>query len=82
MEFGRFKTKEEALEWANYILSLRVAFCSEIIEKEVELAIEILLTYLPDPQIGIKYKVQIFLKEKYKTLCPSPVEALALIQNQ
>ena len=51
-------------------------------EEKVKKAIEILLTYLPDPQIGIKYKEQIFLKEKYKTLCPSPVEALALIQNQ
>jgi hypothetical protein len=82
MEFGRFKTKEDALVWANYILSLRVAFCSEIIEKEVELAIEILLTYLPDPQIGIVYKGDIYLKDKYKPLCCSPEKALDIIQNQ
>ncbi|HOR06059.1 MAG TPA: hypothetical protein PLR67_01670, partial [Candidatus Dojkabacteria bacterium] len=69
-------------EWALEILTLEIPFCPEIMEEQVKKAIEILLTYLPDPQIGIKYKEQIFLKEKYKTLCPSPVEALALIQNQ
>jgi len=82
MAFGRFKTKEDALEWASYILSLQVVFCSEIIEEEVELAIEILLTYLPDPQIGIVYKGNIYLKDKYKDLCISTVKALTLIQNQ
>ena len=76
------KSKDEQIEWALEILTLEIPFCPEIMEEQVKKAIEILLTYLPDPQIGIKYKEQIFLKEKYKTLCPSPVEALALIQNQ
>ncbi len=76
------KSKDEQIEWALEILTLEIPFCPEIMEEKVKKAIEILLTYLPDPQIGIKYKEQIFLKEKYKTLCPSPVEALALIQNQ
>ncbi|HOF79226.1 MAG TPA: hypothetical protein PKW94_01095 [Candidatus Dojkabacteria bacterium] len=76
------ESKDEQIEWALEILTLEIPFCPEIMEEQVKKAIEILLTYLPDPQIGIKYKEQIFLKEKYKTLCPSPVEALALIQNQ
>ena len=76
------KSKDEQIEWALEILTLEIPLCPEIMEEQVKKAIEILLTYLPDPQIGIKYKEQIFLKEKYKTLCPSPVEALALIQNQ
>ena len=76
------KSKEEQVEWALEILTLEIPFCPEVMEEQVKKAIEILLTYLPDPQIGIKYKEQVFLKEKYKTLCPSPVEAAALIQNQ
>jgi len=76
------KSKEEQVEWALEILTLEIPFCPEVMEEQVKKAIEILLTYLPDPQIGIKYKEQVFLKEKYKTLCLSPVEAAALIQNQ
>ena len=76
------KSKEEQVEWALEILTLDIPFCPEVMEEQVKKAIEILLTYLPDPQIGIKYKEQVFLKEKYKTLCLSPVEAAALIQNQ
>ena len=76
------KSKEEQVEWALEILTLDIPFCPEVMEEQVKKAIEILLTYLPDPQIGIKYKEQVFLKEKYKTLCLSPVEAVALIQNQ
>lgn len=76
------KSKAEQIEWALEVLTLEIPFCPEIMEEQVKKAIEILLTYLPDPQIGIKYKEQTFLKEKYRELCPSPVEALALIQNQ
>ncbi len=82
MLFGRFNTEEEAIEWASEVLTLEIPFCPEIMEEKVMKAIEILLTYLPDPQVGIKYKGQIFLKEKYQALCPSPEQVLALIQNQ
>jgi hypothetical protein len=50
-------------------------------EEKVMKAIEILLTYLPDPQVGIIYKGKIFLKEKYQNLCPSPEKALELIHT-
>lgn len=77
------KSKDEQIEWAMQTLTLEIPFgCMVIMEEQVNKAIEILLTYLPDPQIGIKYKDDIYLKDKYKTLCLSPVEALALIQNQ
>ena len=82
MLFGRFSTKEEAIEWASEVLTLEIPFCPELMEDSIKKAIEILLTYLPDPQVGIKYKEQVFLKQKYQTLCPSPEKALALIQDQ
>jgi len=81
MLFGRFNTQEEAIEWAMEVLTLEIPFCAEIMEEKVMKAIEILLTYLPDPQVGITYKGQVFLKEKYQTICPSPEQALALIHT-
>jgi len=82
MFFGEFNTKEEAIEWALEKLILKIPFCKEIMENQVNKAIEILLTYLPDPQIGIVYKDVIYLKDESKTFCCSPEEAVALILNQ
>jgi len=79
MFLERFKTKEEAIEWASGVLTLEIPFCTELMEEQVERAIEILLTYLPDPQIGIVYKERIYLKDKYQTLCCSPENAKNLI---
>lgn len=76
------KRKEEEIQWALDVLILDIPFCPEFMEYSIKKAIEILLTYLPDPQVGIKYKEQVFLKQKYQTLCPSPEKALALIQDQ
>lgn len=76
------KRKEEEIQWALDVLILDIPFCPEFMEYGIKKAIEILLTYLPDPQVGIKYKEQVFLKQKYQTLCPSPEKALALIQDQ
>ena len=81
MPFG--KSKEEQIARALEVLTLEIPFCPEIMEDQVNKAIEILLTYLPDPQIGIVYKDVIYLKDKYKTLCCSPENAVTLIlQNQ
>ena len=83
MSFWKFNTKKEAIEWALEVLTLEIPFCKEIMEDQVNKAIEILLIYLPDPQIGIVYKDVIYLKDKYKTLCCSPENAVTLIlQNQ
>ncbi len=75
------QSKKEQIEWATEVLTLEIPFCSEIMEEKVMKAIEILLTYLPDPQVGIIYKGKIFLKEKYQNLCPSPEKALELIHT-
>lgn len=80
MLFGRFNTQEEAVGWAMEVLTLEIPFCAEIMEDKVMKAIEILLTYLPDPQVGIEYKGKIFLKEKYKNLVLSPTQAFEIIK--
>ena len=69
MSFWKFNTKKEAIEWALEVLTLEIPFCKEIMEDQVNKAIEILLIYLPDPQIGIVYKGVIYLKDKYQKLC-------------
>lgn len=64
------KIEQKEIEWAMGILTVDIPFCPEKNDNEVEKAIDILLTHLPEPQIGIQYKGQIFLKEKYRALCP------------
>lgn len=80
MFFGKFNTKEEAIRWAMEILTLKIPFCSELMEEKVKKARKILLTFLPDPQRGIKHDGEFFPKDE--TLYPSPEEAVALILNQ
>ncbi|HNR53398.1 MAG TPA: hypothetical protein PKI16_02905 [Candidatus Dojkabacteria bacterium] len=79
--FGKFKTKEEAIEWALEILTLETPFCLEILEEQVEKAKKILLTYLPDPWLGVEYKGKIFLKEKYNPFVLSPAQAVGIINK-
>jgi len=75
------KSKEEALKWAEGVLTSEIPFCPEVMEENVKKAIEILLTYLPDPYIGVTYKDQIFLKENLKKLVCSPAQAFDLIKK-
>ena len=81
MLFGKFNTKEEAIDWATEVLTLEIPFCPELMEDSIKKAIEILLTYLPDPQVGITYKDKVFLKKEYQILCPSPAQAVEIINK-